>query len=309
MDLNQFAELTTAEGPQSAMLFGPPRAGKTTLAAQLARQYNVLWIDIEKGAQTLLSAVPREFWHRFHIIQVDDTQDNPNAIKTVGKLFCTPAKHKVCSAHGVIGCMDCVKNKAAMEEFNLYELDTSWVVVVDSVTQLSDSALAHSLGKVDWDDKKKAEFDNWDRQGLLLKNILTSQKRLRCHRVFISHEEELEQEDGTKLLTPKAGTRNFSRMVGRYFDHLIYVHIKNNKHTATSSSTAHPKYLTGSRNNVKLEAGDDICNLFKAKIQPFDAKVAIESAPSAGMEKNSEPAAKPATPNALLAKMGQQPKA
>lgn len=287
MDLSKFAELTTNEGPQSAVIYGKPRAGKTTLAAQFARHYNLLWLDLEKGAQTLLHAITKEFWPRVHIIQVDDTQDNPIAIKTVGQLICKNADHKICVEHGATNCVKCTPlvkdNPGAVESWNLYKLNTEWVVVIDSMTQLSDSALAHALGPVAWDDKKKAEFDHWDRQGLLLKNILTAQKLLSCHRIFISHEEELEQEDGQNLLTPCGGTRNFSRKISRYFDHIVYCDIKNMKHISNSMSTASPKFISGSRNEIALEQGDDIVNLFKVK--DSDAK------PASGNGVQQKPAA------------------
>lgn len=269
MDLAAYAQQEGAESPQSAIVYGPPRGGKTALVAQLAERYNILWLDLEKGVQTLLNPelVDPALRSKIHLVIVNDTQDDPHAIKTVGKLFCRNAKHVICEEHGAIGCIPCTKDKAATQTWNLYDLDKEWVVVTDSVTQLSDSALAHALGRVDWEDKKKAEYDHWDRQGLLLKNIMTCQKLLKCHRVFISHEEELEHEDGTKMVTPCAGTRNFSRKVARYFDHVVFCNVKNMKHVANSSSTASPKFVSGSRNSVAMESGDRFVDIFRIKEQ------------------------------------------
>lgn len=265
LNLKQLSQQEQEEGPQSVMVYGPPKSGKTWLVSQLVKKYNLIWIDVEKGYQTLFSSVPEEFQENINLILVRDTQEIPNAIRTVGHLFCENRTQKVCLEHGVVSCTECTRNKAETQEINLYDLGREHIVVVDSLTQLSDSALAHALGKVGIFDKKKAEYDHWDRQGLLLKNILTAMQRLPCHVVMISHEEELEQEDGTKKVSPTAGTRNFSRKVGRYFDHLIYCEIKNKAHRQLSASTASLKIQSGSRNNIELENGDDILELFKPK--------------------------------------------
>lgn len=267
MSLVEFAEENKAEAPQCAIFYGPPKAGKTHLVGQLARKYKLIWLDIEDGAQTLLTALPRELWPNVTLIRVSDSQREPNAIKTLGKLFTNNAAHTICKAHGVINCIPCVKEKAAMHPpLNLFTLDNTYVVVTDSLTQLSDSALAHALGPVDTFDKKRIEFDHYDKQGILLKNILTAQQRLPCHSVIISHEEELEQEDGSKKVAPVGGTRNFSRKVARYFDHVVYCEVKNMQHRASSSSTASAKFQSGSRNAKSLEKDDDIVDLFVANV-------------------------------------------
>jgi hypothetical protein len=300
MNLNELAATNTIELPQSAVVYGPPKAGKTALVCQLARKYKVLWLDVENGAQTIVSALPQEFWSNLNLIQIQDSQREPNAIKTIGRLFTKNANHVICEKHGVIGCIECTKDKASTQTLNLYDLDTNWVVAVDSLTQVADSAMAHSLGPVDEFDKKKIEFDHYDRQGLLIKNILTSFSRLRCHVVFISHEEELEQEDGSKKLCPVGGTRNFSRKVSRYFGHVVYCEVKNQKHRASSGTTAHNKVLTGSRTARELETGDSILDLFVAKQGAFEVIPTIRP-----------PAAKPAgnaATNPVLAKLAQQGK-
>ena len=287
---------TGGQGPQSAIFYGPPKSGKTFAAAQFSKDYNLLWLDCEKGYQTLFTAITDEMAEKVELVVVNDTQDKPNAVKTIGKLFTENRKHRICDEHGIIACPECSKNpNATYVDTNLYELDTSWIVVVDSLTQLSDSAIAHALGKVDTFDKKKVEYDHYDRQGLLLKNILTATQRLPCHTIFISHEEELEQEDGSKKLCPVGGTRNFSRKVTRYFDHCVYFEIKNAQHRANSDTSSARKYQAGSRNNVALEKDDDLLSLFLPKERSPDAK-----APATAVKQTIT---KPASPgNALLQK-------
>lgn len=301
MKLEAFAAQHNNEAPQSVIMYGPPKAGKTTLAAQLARKYKIIWFDIEKGAQTLLTALPEEYWQNLEIFCVDDSQNIPNGIKTVGKVVSKNATHVICDAHGVVQCMECSKAKAPMSQINLYNLSTEYVVVFDSLTQLSDSAMAHAVGPLDEFEKKKLEYDHYDRQGLLLKNILTAQARLPCHRIFISHEEELEQEDGKKKLCPVGGTRNFSRKVARYFDHVIYCEVKNMKHVANSSSTASMKFNSGSRNNRTLEKSDSILDIFTAKPLELDAVKIAAPTGIAG-------AGKAASNNPILQKLAAQGK-
>lgn len=278
LSLKHFKEIQQAEAPQSVIIYGQPKAGKTTMAGELVRKYKLIWLDIEKGYQTLFNSIPEELSDNITIVPVVDTGSDPNAIKTVGRLFTENRNHRVCWEHGVIACVGCTK--AAPEEFttiNLYDHDTTYVVVVDSLTQLGDSAMAHALGPVDTFSKKKTEYDHYDRQGLLLKNILNAMKRLRCHVVFISHEEELEQEDGSKQLCPVAGTRNFSRKVGRYFDHVVHLQVKNKRHRAVSGTTAELKVQSGSRNNVALEQGDSILDIFTPKVMAAPEKVEVKA--------------------------------
>lgn len=287
MRLDQFAAEVSLEAPQSALIYGGPKVGKTTLAAAFAAEYNLHWFDLEKGYQTLITCVPTAQMQNIDLFVVQDTQANPRAIKTMTKIVRASGPVKVCQAHGEVACVACGTKKpvpAPMTSFDPTKLTTKDILVVDSLTQLSDSAMAHALGAMGDFDHKKVEFSHYDKQGLLLKNILTAMQRLPCHVIFISHEEELEQEDGSKKLAPVGGTRNFSRKVGRYFDHVIYLEIKNKKHSAISSTTANLKVQSGSRNRVEIEKGESILSLFRAKPDaPLEAaKFNLEDADAKG---------------------------
>lgn len=290
------AEANTATGgsveqPQTAIVYGPPKSGKTTLAAQLAKRYNVHWLDIEKGSQTLFTAVPPEYMDNFHLYIIPDEQNTPTAIRLVTKILGTRGTTRFCELHGNTVCPECTKlgTKATWHSINPREFSTKDVLVIDSFTQLSDSAMAHVLGPLSDFEKKQIEFSHYDRQGLALKNILGLIKQLPCHVVVISHEEELEQEDGTKKLSPCGGTRNFARRLSRYFDHVVYVQIKNKKHVAVSGTTSELKIQAGSRNHVELEKGESIENIFSAKVDvgkvSRTAFTSIEDAESAGEAK------------------------
>ena len=46
------------EQPQSVILYGPSKTGKSTLAAQLAvAGYRLLWLDLENSKQAILTAL------------------------------------------------------------------------------------------------------------------------------------------------------------------------------------------------------------------------------------------------------------
>lgn len=265
MNLSDYANELQAqphpEPPQSCIVYGAPKSGKTTLVAQLARKYKVIWIDTEHGFQTLFSALPKEFWPNLELIVVKDSQDFPRAVRMLTKLFKTQTPVKICREHGDIACALCIKSP---EHFIIdpKTLNSGTVLVVDSLTQLSDSAMAHALGISGELVFKKKEYSHWDNQGLMLKGILTSQQRFPCHTVFISHEEELPQEDGTKKLTPVGGSRNFSPTVARYFDHVVYTSVRNKKHCVNSCTTGDIRVQAGSRNQVDIKSADDFVKIF-----------------------------------------------
>lgn len=274
MKLDEVAQKLTASGvmekPQSVLIYGPPKSGKSTLAAQLGKKYNLIWIDIDKGGQVLFTAVPKEFWKNIELIEMVDTNANPRAIKALVTFFKQGMMHQgtiplaFCERHGDISCAEC---RAIPPSFKVdpAKLSTDTVVVVDTLGRLGDSAIAHALGSAGDMVFKKKEYSHYDNQGLLLRTILTMQQHQKYHRVFISHEEELDHEDGTKKLTPRAGTRNFSRHVAGYFDHVVYCNVRNRKHTISSLTTSDIKVQAGNRNNLDIKSVDDFLNIFSVK--------------------------------------------
>ncbi len=281
MNLEEYATqlslLPMPESPQNLLVYGAPKTGKTTLVSQLARKYKVIWIDTEHGFQTLFSSVPKEFWPNIHLIRVNDSPEVPRAARMLTKLFRAKTPQKLCSDHGDIACPLCM-SKPDYFLFDPIKLDSSWVLVIDSLTQLSDSSLAHALGVVDPLAAviKAKTYAHWDNQGLILKGILTAQQRMPCHVVFISHEEEITHEDGTKKLTPVGGTRNFSATVARYFDHVVYLSIRNKKHCINSSTVSDIRVQAGSRNQVDVKTVNDFINIFQITYSEQGKKAALK---------------------------------
>lgn len=257
---------------QRVLVFGAPKTGKTELAAKLAEVYNLLWFDLENGYATLLK-LPVEWQQRIEIVSIPDTKIFPIAIETMLKVI-TGAKYEICDEHGKIGCMLCKKEPAKpFTTVCLNELGDDTIVVLDSLTQLSNSAMNH-LTK-NQDDLYKPEWSDYRNQGQLLDKFLSQVQQAKFNVVCITHETETDMEDGKKKLVPVAGTTSFSRNTAKYFDHVVYCEIKNRAHAFASSTTHSNLILTGSRTGARIEdaATPSLIPIFKGEV----AKPRIDS--------------------------------
>lgn len=243
------------------LVFGGPKTGKSQLAGDLSTKYKLLWFDLENGYETLLK-LPLAQQERIEIISLPDTRSFPIAIETLLKVI-RGAKTEICEAHGKVSCMLCKKDSLPTVTVELQSLGEDTIVIIDSLTQLTNSAIAH-ITKNQPDDYK-LQFDDWAKLGVLMDTFLSHVQQAKYNIVCISHEVEAEQEDGKSKLVPVAGTRNFSRNTGKYFDHVVYCEVKNRKHVFASSTTYSPNILTGSRTDVVLEKDEkpSLLSIFK----------------------------------------------
>ena len=273
------AKLSTkkASTTHRCIIFGPPKAGKSLLAAKLAEHYKIIWIDMENGHETLFQ-LPQEWQERIELISLPDTRSYPIAIETVLKMV--KGAVSICEQHGKVGCMVCNKSRslATSEEekaaffvdVDLNSLDHDTVVVFDSSTQLTNSAISN-ITKGQPDDYKLQQ-DDWGNLGKLMDIFFSHVQQAPYNVVVISHETEAETEGKKKKLVPVAGTRNFSRNVAKYFDHVIYAEVKNKKHIFSSSTTSSNTILTGSRTGVDMEAGSgSLLEIFKPELYASSA--------------------------------------
>ena len=232
-----------------ALLFGPPKSGKSYLAGKLSSDFDILWFDLENGVDTLRQ-LPMEQQERIELISLPDSRVYPIAIETMLKVI-KGAPVDICEEHGKVACALCKKESKPFSSIALNQLPSSTVVVVDSLTQLTNSAIAH-ITKSQPDDYK-LNYDDWANLGKLLDTFLSQVQQARYNIVCISHESEVAMEDGKKKLVPTAGTTNFSRNTAKYFDEVIYCEIKNRKHIAASSTLYSGNILTGSRTGSIME--------------------------------------------------------
>ena len=246
------------------LIYGEPKSGKTQLAAALASHFKLLYIDLENGYETLLK-LPQESQERVDLISIPDTKVFPIAIETMLKVI-TGNRVEICDAHGKVGCAVCKRDGASFSTVALNELGEDTIVVVDSLTQLSNSAM-NFLTKAQ-DDTYKPEWTDYRNQGQLLDKFLSQVQQAKFNVVCITHVVETELEDGRKKLVPVCGTTAFSRNTAKYFDHVVYCEIKNKKHSFASSTTYANNVLTGSRTDIALESAEvpSLLAIFKREI-------------------------------------------
>lgn len=248
------------------LIFGAPKTGKTELVGRLAEQgFKLIWFDFENGYETLLK-LPESAKQNINLIRIPDTRSMPMAIETALKII-KGTKSEICNVHGKVGCPKCgidFKDDRA-NNFETIELSTlndpKTVVVFDSLTQLTNSAIANiTKGQ---SDEYKMQFDDWGNLGKLMDIFLSHIQQANYNVVCISHESEVEMEDDRKKIVPVSGTRNFSRNTAKYFDHVIYAEVKNKKHNFGSATDYAMNIVTGSRTDVKLEG------MTKASLAPI----------------------------------------
>ena len=257
MKLSAIAKAVAVIAPNhSILIYGPPKSGKTKLvgtAAKIPEVKRIFWFDAENGIETLLHmGLTEEELDKVTVFRLPDTRDNPVAIETLLKSFSSRTPIKVCDMHGKVACTECSKAGNSFTEFCLSSLTHDDLVVIDSGSQLGDSALnAACLGK---DPSYKPGWDEYGLQGKWLGDILSViQQAKHTNFVVITHEITLEDDDKKDKVFPLMGSKNFSMKVAKYFGTVVYVHKKMNKHVAGSSSTYRSDVLTGSRVNATLE--------------------------------------------------------
>lgn len=247
------------------ILYGPSFAGKSLLTGRLAEHFNLLWIDLEAG-HGVLHQLPEAYKEKIEIISLPDTRSYPIAIETMLKLVKGPVD--ICEAHGKCSCMICKKAEAPTVHVNVNSLDGDTILVIDTMTQLSNSAIA-SITK-DQPDDYKLDYDDWGNLGKLLDIVLSHIQQASYNVIVISHENEVTTEGKKTTLAPVGGTRNFSRNITKYFTDVVYMERKNKKHTIISSTTASITILAGSQTGVALELYGEpsLLPLFKPELAP-----------------------------------------
>jgi len=272
--------------PQTVLVFGPPKSGKTQLVGQLAEKYDLLWFDLERGYSTLFK-LPDAYQERINLIKIPDTPEFPIAVETMRKVV-KYAPVIICNEHGKVACMICKRENAPTELIDLSSLDpATTIVVIDSLTQFTASAIAH-INKGNPDDYK-FEFDDWGRLKQIVEPFLSSIQGARYNIVCISHEEEVEMENGRKKIVPVCGSSKTSRNTAKNFGHVVYCELKNKKHVAASSTDYLNNVVTGSRSDMMLESGNTLLDIF-THAQP--AKQESKATPKTGVVKVQSNAAR-----------------
>lgn len=260
MKLSQVAEaVALASANHAILVYGPPKSGKTRLvgtAAKLEEIENIYWFDLENGSDTLLNMglTPAEM-DKITLFKPQDTRENPIAVETMLKCM-GRGTHKVCDMHGKVDCADCIKAGRPFTEFSLAKCTHNDLVVIDSGTQLGESAMAAAcMGQ---SVLFKPGFDEFGIQGKYLSDILsTIQQAVFTNFVVICHALLQEDDDDKEKFFPLMGTKPYSMRVAGKFGTVVYVEKKMNKHVAGSSSTYRSNVVTGSRVGAQIEKASE----------------------------------------------------
>ena len=246
------AKLSTlsASKTKRILVYGPPKSGKTELVGKLAEKFNLIWFDLEQGKDTLFK-LPKEWQERIDLISIPDTKPVPIASETLLKVFQGRAT-KICIKHGKVACPLCAKDSlAGWNEVDFSKLTQNDVVVIDSLTQFSISAMNNLLRNQP--DDYKPLLDDWGNLKVIVEKLGTFIQAAQFNVVAISHEDSVELVDGKEKIVPVLGSRNSSRNTAKYFDECIYAEVRNGKHMFGSSTTYKASTLTGSRSGAALE--------------------------------------------------------
>jgi hypothetical protein len=259
------------------LVYGAPKSGKTELVSQLSKHFNLLWFDLENGYTTLLK-LPPEQQARIELISVPDSRVYPIAVETMLKVI-RGDKVQICEKHGKINCMLCKADPAQPAPtvtVALSELGPDTIVVIDSLTQFSNSCVAN-ITKTQPDDYKM-DYEDWGNLKVLVDKFLSQVQAAKFSIVCITHEEEVTMEDGKHKLVPVCGSSKSSRNTAKYFDDVVYCEMKNKKHCFGSGTGYSLNAITGSRAGVSLEnsAVPELYELFS--IQHAAALPSIQTA-------------------------------
>jgi hypothetical protein len=261
MNLNEYVPGARTK----VLVYGAPKTGKTALVGKLASKFNLHWFDLESGIKTLLNPAILNPSHRANVkvFSIPDHKLNPVAIDTIREVLRGGTK-KICHAHGKVNCPICAKNAPQdVSEIDLLKFDSNDILVIDSLSQLANSAMNRAILKEiqkPGGEEYKRTFTDYATQGALMEQCLSFIQALDVNICCISHEVDGEKSDSKEKLVPIAGTRNFSLTVAKYFDSVVYASILNKSHRANCETTYSPSVITGSRLPVNLDGkkGDEL---------------------------------------------------
>lgn len=265
MKLSALAAAANVSRPNhSILVYGDAKTGKTRFvgtSAKIKEFKRIFWIDLENGSDTLLNMdLSPEEMDKIELIKIPDTREVPRGCETILKMFSSKTQLQICHVHGKVGCVECQKDSKPSTSFLLKDCTHEDLIVIDSGSQLGDSALALAcIGKpVEF----KPSFDEWGASGKYLGDILSViQQAANTNFVVITHTIVVEEEvNGVKRdkVYPLMGTRNMSSKVAKCFGTVVFLELKMGKHGGGSSSTYKPNHTTGSRLNVKVEQAKEL---------------------------------------------------
>ena len=287
------AETDVVSG-HSILVYGPPKSGKTALAATIAessRVDRVFMFDNENSWEVLLwmlreNKLSTEAAAKINVIRIIDSKDDPYAIDTMIKCLNSIRSpvYLDTSDGRVLPKKPSTELPEHVIEFQMSKLTKRDVIITDSLSQLSASALTAACPRTVSD--FKPGWDEYGLQGKWLTDCLAIVQQAKyTNFVCVTHEILLPDQDGVERFFPVCGTKNFCYTVAKYFGTVVSTGTKMKKHVVGSSSVYSDKKLTGSRRGISLE---------KMAVPSLAALLDFEFEPS---KEQTKPPAKPARPS------------
>ena len=291
------------------IIYGPPKTGKTHLAGSLAEEFNVLWFDLENGIDTLRDSLPPHLQEKINVISVRDTTSQRVALETVLTFLRgrNPAPLKICTTHGKINCPICSKSQDySYDEVDINALGLDTVVVIDSLTQLTASAVAAIGARINTDPGnknvsiedeldylKKFGFDEWELLRKIFTEVGTLIQAAPVHILCITHEQEVTMEDGTKKLVPVMGSSSFAASCCKYFGDVVYCYIKMKSYLAQSTVDGSSQVTAGSRTGLDLSKLKDkqltLSPSYKSKFSSLPREISNGNSQTTHQQTNAQP--------------------
>lgn len=254
----KLSDIDETLAPKHIEVYGPPKSGKTLLALKMAEHgYNIWLIEGENG-HLVGKQLSKEAQERVTVILLPDTKENPCMVQALTNLF-KNNKLRACVRHGLDKCQLCTAkmDPAAYpwnEELDLTKMTAKDIVMIDTMTQWSNSIMAHIARKHQNEPDWNPEWDDWRRQGTYLDDGLGHIQNSSLNWIIVTHEIMAPtQIKGVEKLVPVAGTRNFSRNSAKYFDTVVYCEVANGRHSFASRTTYKNNIVTGDRMGVDIE--------------------------------------------------------
>lgn len=245
-----FEDLSINSGTHT-LVVGDSGTGKSTLASKLILSgFNLKWISTD-GGHRVISKLPIDLVRKhINIIALPDTRDYPIASQTVELLF-KGGPTNICAIHGLHDCNKPVCKSNPYTKWNFGELGEKDVVVLDHLSGVGDSYLNRiTKGKaVDY----KPQLDDWGSLRFHLQALGLNIQNAPYNILCLCHATMAEQEDKSRKIMPQVGSDSTSRMFAKYFDHVIYLSVRNGSHKAGSATTYEPNVITKSRSDIEIE--------------------------------------------------------
>jgi hypothetical protein len=239
-----------ARSPQHVLVFGDPGSGKSTLVAELLnRGFNLFWVSTDGGHEVIfkLSAAAID---RADILVIPDTREYPVAFPIVKELL-KLKPISICNAHAATNCVACKANGLSFTDWDLSKFGPKDILVLDHATGITMSAMSIITRgqKVDY----KPQLDDYGALKFNIEALFMTIQHAPINIVVISQNIEAQSEDNKNKLFPAIGSKEFSRLAGNYFGHMVYCKIYQKKHVFGSASTWDISAITKSRSDLKIE--------------------------------------------------------